>query len=107
MSRSPAHLEAAAVAVRALAAALTADFAGLAAHSTSATWVGPAASEHRERATRATDDARAVAAELARVADALDQRAAALAEAGAVAARRDAARASARAGAGPEGGSGG
>jgi hypothetical protein len=88
MSRSPAHLTAAAVAVRALATALAADFAGLAAHSGPATWSGPAASDHRRRAARAADDARAVATELARVADGLDRAAADLAAADAAEARR-------------------
>jgi hypothetical protein len=102
MSRSPAHLAAAAVAVRALAATLTADFAGLAAHSGPATWRGPAASDHRQRAARAAGDARAVAAELARVADGLDRCAADAAAVDAAAAQRQVERRSvaARAGSG-------
>lgn len=88
MSRSPAQLAAAAVAVRALAAALAADFAGLAAHSGPATWRGPAATDHRRRAARAADDARAVATELIRVADGLDRVAADIAAADAAEDRR-------------------
>jgi len=106
MSRSPAHLAAAAAAVRALATALTADVAGLAAHSGPATWTGPAASEHRRRSARAVDDARAVAAELDRVAAALDDRAAVLVATEAAESRRQAERlaAGARAGSGGSGG---
>ena len=88
MSRSPAHLEAAAVALRALATALSADFTGLAAHSGPATWEGPAASAHRARAARAVEDALAVADELGRLADRLDERAAQLTAADRAAARR-------------------
>jgi uncharacterized protein YukE len=79
MSRSPAQLAAAAVALRALATALAADFAGLAAHSGTATWRGPAANAHRRRTEVATADAQEVAAELARLADRLDERAASVA----------------------------
>lgn len=99
MSRSPAQLAAAAVAVRALAAALTADFAGLAAHSGPATWKGPAASDHRQRAARVAGDARAVAAELARVADGLDRCATDAVAADAAAARRQTERRTAATGA--------
>lgn len=81
MSRSPAHLRAAAVALRALATALTADLDGLAAHSGPATWVGPAATAHRHRAGRVADDGRAVAAEVRGLADRLDHHAAELAAA--------------------------
>lgn len=88
MSRSPAHLAAAAVALRALASALAADFDGLAAHSGPGTWMGPAADAHRRRATTATGDARAVAAELERLADGLDEHAAATAARDEAAARR-------------------
>lgn len=76
MSRSPVHLRGAAEAVRALADALAADFAGLAAHSGPATWEGPAATAHRRRAAVAADDARAAAGALRDVADQLDERAA-------------------------------
>lgn len=76
MSRSPAHLAAAAVALRALAAALSADFDGLIAHTGPSTWEGPAADAHRRQAIRSVDDGRAVAAEVARLADRLDDRAA-------------------------------
>ena len=107
MSRSPAQLTAAAIAVRALAAALAADFAGLAAHSGPATWRGPAASDHRRRAARATGDARAVAAELARVADGLERVAAEAVAAQTVEARREAERLAAGARAVVSGGSGG
>lgn len=88
MSRSPAHLRAAALALRAVAAALTADFDGLAAHAGPATWLGPAADAHRTRAATATADAHAVAAELVDLADQLDERAAALVAADEAAARR-------------------
>ncbi|HEU5152995.1 MAG TPA: hypothetical protein VFU19_21055 [Iamia sp.] len=88
MSQTPTQLAAAAAAVRALATALTADVAGLAAHSGPATWLGPAATAHRARAGRVAGDAHAVAAELARVADGLDQRAADALALEAAAARR-------------------
>jgi hypothetical protein len=88
MSRSPAHLAAAAVALRALATALTADFDGLTAHAGPVTWEGPAAAAHRRRAATATADARAVAAELGVLADRLDQQGAALVAAEDAAARR-------------------
>jgi uncharacterized protein YukE len=88
MSRSPAHLAAAAVALRALATALDADFEGLSRHSGPATWEGPAASAHRTRAAAATGDARAVVAELGRLADRLEERAADVAAAEEAADRR-------------------
>jgi len=75
MSRSPAHLAAAAEALRALADALATDFAGLDPHSGPATWEGPAASAHRGRAAVIAFDARVVAVELRRLAALLDQRA--------------------------------
>jgi len=88
MSRSPAHLTAAAEALRALAAALAADFAGLDAHSGPATWEGPAATAHRGRAAVVAFDARVVAVDLRRLADQLDQRAVAVAAAQHAEARR-------------------
>lgn len=78
MSRSPAHLAAAAVALRAVATALTADFADLVPHTGPSTWEGPAAAAHRTRALALADDARAVAAELRDLARRLDERAAEL-----------------------------
>ncbi|HMJ76601.1 MAG TPA: hypothetical protein VK507_11550 [Iamia sp.] len=88
MSRSPAHLAAAAEALRALADALAADFAGLDAHSGPATWEGPAASAHHRRAEVVAFDARVVAVDLRGLADQLDQRAAAVVAAQHVEARR-------------------
>ncbi|QYG91984.1 hypothetical protein HC251_05725 [Iamia sp. SCSIO 61187] len=79
MSRSPAHLRTAAEAVRALADALAADFAGLDAHSGPATWEGPAATAHRGRAAVVAFDARVAAVGLRALADRLDERAAAVA----------------------------
>ncbi len=87
MSRSPAQLAAAAMAVRAIARATTADFVGLAPHSGPATWEGPAATAHRQRAAAAVGDADDLAAELDRLADRLDARAAALVAAEAAARR--------------------
>jgi hypothetical protein len=107
MSPSPAQLAAAAVAVRALAAALTADFAGLAAHSGPATWRGPAASDHRRRAARAVADAQAVATALARVADDLERVAAEADATEAAGARRHTERLAAGARAAAAGGSDG
>lgn len=75
MSRSPAHLRAAAQALRAMATALTADFDGLDHHSGPATWEGPAARAHRGRAAVAAFDAHAVAVDLRGLADRLDDRA--------------------------------
>jgi outer membrane murein-binding lipoprotein Lpp len=88
MSRSPAQLAAAAMAVRAIARATTADFVGLAPHSGRATWEGPAATDHRRRVGAAVGDAHDLAAELDRLADRLDAQAAALLAADEAASRR-------------------
>ncbi|HEV7719816.1 MAG TPA: hypothetical protein VGO60_00955 [Iamia sp.] len=88
MSRSPAHLAAAAEALRALADALAADFADLDGHSGPVTWEGPAAAAHRGRAAMVVFDARAVAVDLRGLADQLDQRAVTVAAAQHAEARR-------------------
>lgn len=71
MSRSPAHLRAAAMALRAMAAALAADTADLVRQGGLSTWRGPAAERHRAGALVQQRHIDAVVDELWRIANEL------------------------------------